>query len=244
MILVDSSTIAQAEMAFCKELSSSIDSAIIGKLFRRHYNMRLSGPIQFQDLNVVVHDDQIAFKFDYTALAYFSIYMERSGAFVKMEVKGDQVEDKHVGSDPVDCLVKADIIRDKETRLAEAIAEEIEKETIAKIIEINSHTKLNGRLDFMGAQFVVHQNQPIYNIIYQGEVALSFFIDGRGRFLDFADIPETTNKNWEETRESEKKSYAELEEIIIDEEQGLMVGEKPNDDTETENFWGRTRITY
>ena len=118
--------------------------------------------------------------------------------------------------------------------MAEAIAGEIEEEKLGRIIEINSHAKLNGRLDFMGAQFIVHQNQPIYNLIYQGEVALSFFIDDRGRFLDFADIPETTDKNDYETTGSDKKSYAELEEINIDEERGLIIGEEPRDDIDVE----------
>ena len=234
MKLVDTGIIAKAEASFCNELSSSMDPAIIGKLFRRHYSMRLSGPMQFEDMNVVVHNNEIAFKFDYTAVAYFSIYMDRTGAFLKMEEQGDPKEKKQEDSDPDDYLLKAGLIRDRATQLAEAIAGEIEEEKLGRIIEINSHAKLNGRLDFMGAQFIVHQNQPIYNLIYQGEVALSFFIDDRGRFLDFADIPETTDKNDYETTGSDKKSYAELEEINIDEERGLIIGEEPRDDIDVE----------
>jgi hypothetical protein len=234
MKLVDSKIIAQAEVAFYNGLSSSLDLAVIGKLFRRHYNMRLSGPAHFQDLKVEVHNSQIAFKFEYTALGYFSIFMDRSGEFLKMEATGDQEAIKHEDYDASDSLVKADIIRDRATRLAESIAGAIEKETLARLIEINSHAKLNGRLDFMGAQFVVHENEPVYNLIYQGEVALSFLVDNRGRFLDFADITETNDDDMEENSELLIQKFKDLEEIIIDEERGLIIDEEPNDDTEVE----------
>jgi hypothetical protein len=234
MKLVDSKIIAQAEVMFYNKLSSSLDLAIIGKLFRRHYNMRLSGPAQFQDLKLKVHNSQIAYKFDYTALCYFSIFMDRSGEFLMMEATGDQETVKHENYDTSGSLMKAGIIRDSATQLAEAIAGAIEKETLARLIEINSHAKLNGRLDFMGAQFVVHEDEPVYNLIYQGEVALSFIVDNRGRFLDFADITETNDDDMEENSELIIKEYEDLEEIIIDEERDLITGEETNDDTEVE----------
>lgn len=81
MKLVDEKIISRAETIFCSELSSVLDPATIGEIFRKHFNLRISGDVQFQDVDVVVENGKIAFKFDYVAHAYFSIFMDRTGSF-------------------------------------------------------------------------------------------------------------------------------------------------------------------
>jgi len=219
MKLIESRIIAKAEAVFCNAMSSIMDLATIGKLFREQYKLRLSGEAEFQDLNVVVNNEKIAFRFDYTALAYFSIYMDRAGNFVGMEetLHPSVMEDDN--SDPVNSLVETRLIREKESQLADAIADMIERDTLSRLIQIHSHTKLNGRIDFMGARFAVYQNRAVYNLIYQGEIALSFLMDEKGRFLDFAEPPKTSNENEARTKSSASNVFMEIGDLIEKQDQ-------------------------
>jgi hypothetical protein len=218
MKLVDSKLIAKAEGIFCNAMSSAIDIAAISKLFRKHFNLRLSGEAEFQDMNVVVQNDQIAFKFDYTATAYFSIYMDRHGEFVEMEETVNKSKDRGDDVSPDNPLVDAKIIRQRESQLAEAIADSIDRETLSRLIEIKSHAKLNGRLDFMGARFAARQNQPVYNLIYQGEIALSFLVDEKGHFLDFAEAKPDSSDADMESKLARAKDFAEIDDLIVADE--------------------------
>jgi hypothetical protein len=228
MKLVDSKMIAKAEGIFYNAISSVIDIATIGELFRKHFNLRLSGEAQFQDVDVVVQNDQIAFKFDYTATVYFSIFMDRSGAFLEMEKTANTPEDRVIDADPGNSLIEGRIIRNSVSHLAEAIADSIDRETLSRLIEINSHAKLHGRLDFMGARFAARQNQPVYNLIYQGEIALSFLVDEKGHFLDYAEADTGSYDGDVESKLASAKDIAEIDDFIVaDEKQESSSTDEP-----------------
>jgi hypothetical protein len=228
MKLVDSKMIARAEGIFYNAMSSVIDIATIGELFRTHFNLRLSGEAQFQDMDVVVQNDQIAFKFDYTATAYFSIFMDRSGAFLELEEPPNQPKDLVTDAEPVKSLIENKIIVNRISQLADTIADSIERETLSRLIEVKSHAKLHGRLDFMGARFAARQNQPVYNLIYQGEIALSFLVDEKGQFLDFAEAKTDSFDADRESKLANYKDHAEIDDFIVaDEKQEFSLTDEP-----------------
>ena len=216
MRLVDKSIITKAEGIFYNSMSSVLDQANILKLFKENYNIRLSGGAQFQDMDLVVFNDNVAFRFDYTATAYFSILMDRNGEFLEMEENTKQSEVIYANSNNADSLLDAKFIREKESQLADTIANAIDRETLTRLIEINSHASLNGQLDFMGAQFTVYQNRLVYNLIYQGEIALSFLLDQKGRFLDFAD-PQSNSYDKKHPFRSSDTNPSQPKEIVIEE---------------------------
>lgn len=232
MKLVDSSMVAKAERVFFSAMSSVLDLAIILELFRKHCNFRPSGEVKFQDLDVVVHNNKIAFQFEYTAHVYFSIYMDRSGSFVPMEENADQPKDEVARFDAGDSLVEAELIRKKESQLAKTIADAIERETLARLIQVKNHATLNGRLDFIGARFAVHQDRVVYNLIYQGEIAMSFLVDEKGKFLDFAEAKKVSNDAEDKSKLFEASDCAELDDLTIDEELDSIEGIELNEDTD------------
>lgn len=222
MKLVDEKTIAKAETVFCSELSSVIDLATIGKIIRKHYNLRISGDVLFQDVDVVVHNSQIALKFDYLAHAYFSIFMDRSGSFLAMEETEEQPQEMTDAVISDDSLVDANIIRDRETQLAEAIAAAIDRETLARLIQLKIHATLSGRMDFFGARFTVYESKPVYNLIYQGEIAISFLVDENGRFLDFAKSHEISDADRNNRKETHAKDTSKKEDLFVNEEKDIL----------------------
>jgi hypothetical protein len=181
-------------------------------------------------VDIVVHNSKIALKFDYLAHAYFSMFMDRSGSFLAMEATADLSKWNVDDPDPTNCLVETKIIRDKETQLVDAIAAAIDKETLARLIQSNTHTKLSGRIDFMGARFDVYQNQPVYNLIYQGEVALSFLMDEKGRFLDFAGSREISNADHGDEKKADTKDVTPKTEFLYDAEKDVIEGEELADE--------------
>lgn len=217
MKLVESKLIAKAEGLFCTSMSSLMDLFVIGSLFRKHYNLRLCGDAKFQDIDLVVYNNNVALRFDYTAAAYFSIYMDRAGNFLGMEEPAGPSKGKVDNSNPAEALVDPEKIRKRLTQLGKDIAATIEKDTFARLIQVHSHTTLSGRLDFMGARFAVYQNRPVYNLIYQGEIAFSFLMDEKGRFLDFADPKNgSADQKRDETKASNPKVSADMADLILD----------------------------
>ena len=215
MKLVDANIVGKAEAQFFDKMSSEMDLGIIGKLFRKNKNLQLSGEAEFQALDVLVHNNQIAFKFDYTVNAYFSIFIDRSGSFVGMEETADRT--KHAGNEAnfEDSLVNANIIKQGETRLAEAIADAISMDYLKRLIQVKTRAKLHDRIDFMGARFAVQKDQVVYNLIYQGEIALSFLVDQKGRFLDFADADEISGEAEKKPESPTAKAPVEIDDHII-----------------------------
>ena len=232
MKLVDSSMVAKAEGIFFSAMSSVLDIAIILELFRKHCNFQPSGEVKFQDLDVVVHNNKIAFQFEYTAHVYFSIYMDRSGSFVPIEENADHPKVEVARSDVNDSLVAAELIRKKESQLAETIADAIERETLARLIQLKNHATLKGQLDFMGARFAVHQARVVYNLIYQGEIAMSFLLDEKGKFLDFAEAKKVSNDAKNESKQFEASDCSELDDLTIEEELDSIEGIELNEDSD------------
>lgn len=227
MKLVDANIIAKAEGIFYNSMSSILDRESIVKLFKDNYKLRLSGGTQFQDMDLVVFNEKVAFRFDYTATAYFSILMDRYGEFIEIEKETKQSD--IYGADPsrADGLLNAKFIREKESQLADAIADAIDRDTLVRLIEINSHAKLTGRLDFMGAQFTVYQNKLVYNLIYQGEIALSFLLDENGKFLDYAEPQPNFNDDRHISKSTDNSPYQSKE---------IVIGEKDLEDHELEEL--------
>jgi hypothetical protein len=125
-------------------------------------------------------------------------------------------------------LVEPKVIRQRESQLAEAIADSIDRETLSRLIEIKSHTKLNGRLDFMGARFAAKQNQPVYNLVYQGEIALSFLVDEKGHFLDFAEAKTASFDDDKKSQLANAKDYDKIDDLIVaDEKEESSLPDEP-----------------
>ena len=188
MKLVPANLIEKSEAQFYEEICSILNLNDIGELLKNKISNCCIDKVKFQNLDVTVHNNKIAFRFDLKAQAYFSIFIDRSGNFLKMEEAAEQSRYKINSTNHDDGLFKSKSIRKEESLLTKTIAFAIERQTLERLVQEKSRTKLNGRLAFLGAQFDVHQNQPVYKMIYQGEIALSFLVDQGGRFLEYVDV--------------------------------------------------------
>lgn len=121
-----------------------------------------------------------------------------------------------------DSLVNANIIRDRETQLAEAIAAAIDRETLARLIQLKIHATLSGRMDFFGARFTVYESKLVYNLIYQGEIAISFLVDEKGIFLDFAKSHEISDADQDDKKEPHMKDTSKKDDLFINEEKDVI----------------------
>ena len=232
MKLVDTSIINNAEGIFYKAMISAMDLATIEALFRKHYNLNLSGEAEFQNLKIVAHNSQIAFKFDYTAFAIFSIYMDRSGEFVDMENTAQKPAAKIKPTDSANSLMNANLIQKNEIQLAEAIAGKIEVETLSRLIEVKNHAKLNSRLDFKQASLAVHQNQPVYKLVYQGKFVLSFLVDEKGNIIDFAEPQINSNRPENESKLINTKDDTKIDDLIVADDQPEVEIQELSDEVE------------
>lgn len=188
MKLVRANFIKKAEAQFYEEICSIINLNDIGELLKNKIRNYCVDKVRFQNLDVIVHNNKIAFRFDIEAQAFFSIFIDRSGNFLKMEPAAEQSRYKIISTNHDDGLFNSKLIRKEESLLTKKIAFAIERQTLERLVQEKIRAKLNGRLAFLGAQFDVQHNQPVYKMIYQGIIALSFLVDQSGRFLEYVDV--------------------------------------------------------
>ena len=83
--------------------------------------------------------------------------------------------------------------------------------------EKNNHAKLINRPYLVGARFSVHQNKLVYNLIYNANYEVSFLLDEKGEFIDFAQPLSSTDKGESSTKSAEDNSSL-LEEALLNDD--------------------------
>ena len=217
MRLVDASNIERAESVFRKSLSSSLDRTSIIRLLKESCDMQLSKEPKFHNMDLMVLDDKVAFRFEIIATAFLSFLMSRNGQFLSLEKIAKRPSNPSKKLNFTLRLLNTKLIREKKSQLVKAIAGAINSKFLLRLAEKNNHAKLINRPYLVGARFSVHQKRLVYNLIYNAEYKVSFLLDEKGEFIDFADPVSSTYES-ESSTNSSKDNSTLLEDVLLREE--------------------------
>ena len=217
MRLADASSIKRAERVFRKSLSLSLNRTRIIRLLKEYCDMQLSKEPKFQNMGLMPLNDKVAFRFDFTATAFFSFLMSRNGQYLGTEKIAKRSSNPNKQFNFTNSFLNAKLIREKKSQLAKAIAGAINSEFLFKLADKNNHAKLINRPYLVGARFSVHQNRLVYNLIYNAEYEVSFLLDEKGEFIDFAQPFSIRNEAESSTISSKDKSTL-LEEVLLNDD--------------------------
>lgn len=217
MRLVDAGSIERAERVFRKSLSLSLDRTSIIRLLKESCDMQLSKEPKFQNMDLLAFNDKVAFRFEILATAFVSFLMSRNGQFLGMEKIAKRSSNANKKLNFTISLLNAKLIREKKSQLVKAIAGAINSEFLLRLAEKNNHSKLINRPYLVGARFAVHQKRLVYNLIYNAEYKVSFLLDDKGEFIDFADPVSIAYESETSTKSSEVNSNL-LEQNLLEEE--------------------------
>jgi hypothetical protein len=234
---------AKAENIFFQSFSSifetetlpkMFESEIFNTLFRDNINLHLSEKVQFQGGDVKIFKDQLAFQFDFNVQGTFAILIDRIGNFIDFEEPDDGASPVETNLGSSKSLVDTQIIRSRETQIVSTIADAINKQELAELLEKKSLLKINDQIEFKAGRFMTSNNNIVYKLIFSAEIELALMVDGMGRFLAFAK-PHLSDNGQETKFESDDIKILEQSLDSIGNDSGEVI-EHPEliDDIETE----------
>ena len=186
MKILSSECIRKEENALLAALNASLDSNDILRKVKEHYGIELTGTTVLIEDDIVVYNEEIAFKFGYESKVSFSIQLNRSGDYAGLKTGNYVLEDWEEKTDSDENLIKSDDITRREKEATEAIASAIEKNQLSDLIENEFNIKIYGGLEFVMGKFAIHDNQVAYRLFFESQFRFYLLINSNGDFITLA----------------------------------------------------------
>jgi hypothetical protein len=107
--LTNPETIQESEKEFIDAINAELDWDSIEKLLLEKHKFAIQDEVDYKEGNLIVHDNQIAYKFDFEIKVPLSVIFNRQGECVEISTTRDDVE-----SQDDDFLEDNDIIEENE----------------------------------------------------------------------------------------------------------------------------------
>ena len=195
MKLVESSIIAKAENIFfqsfhsvfeIKSIQKIFQSDIFKSLFKDNIKLHLSGNAQYQDAEALIYKDQVAFRFDFNVQGDFAVIIDRIGNFIGFEEPADGLASDEKNSDLNNRIVDIEIVKSREAQIVIALADAIDKQDLANLLEKKSLLKFNDQIEFKDGRIVAVNSSMMYKLTYTAEIKLAFMVNRTGKLLSFS----------------------------------------------------------
>lgn len=102
MKLTNPVTIQESEKEFIDTINAELDWEAIEKMLLEKHQFTLQEEIEYKDGDLVVHNDQIAYKFDFEIKVPLSVVFNRDGECLEISTVRDDYQDEE------DVLAKGD----------------------------------------------------------------------------------------------------------------------------------------
>ena len=130
-------TIEESEKEFIDMINAELDWEVIESLLLEKHNFTLQEEVEYKNGDIIVHNDSIAYKFDFSIKVPLSIIFNRKGEFLEFstsppeeeddELEDDGLEDDKESLDEIekDEIENSDNKDDKKPKIASDIADMI-----------------------------------------------------------------------------------------------------------------------
>ena len=93
MKLTNPETIQESEKEFIDTINAELDWDIIEKLLLEKHQFAIQDEIDYKDGNLIVHNNQIAYKFDFEIKVPLSVIFNRQGECLEVSTSRDDAQD-------------------------------------------------------------------------------------------------------------------------------------------------------
>jgi hypothetical protein len=209
MQLVEPKIISKEEKILFHSMNAVLEPETVKKIFWEKYKLDLLQKTDFKDGDIVIFDNQVAFRLAFDAHVSFSILIDRYGTYIGFANQNDAI---CVAND--DCGIKtrlmdADLIRRREKEIVNAIASPINKKQLSEIFEKENGLSIGEGAHFKDGQIISYNDQVVYKLDFDTELKISLLIDRHGGFLSFTD----SNQFFKQNHLNIPHSYDRLEDI-------------------------------
>ncbi|MCK5312320.1 MAG: hypothetical protein KAJ62_09425 [Desulfobacteraceae bacterium] len=118
--------IEESEKEFIDLINAELDWEVIEKLLLEKHSFTLQEEVEYKNGDIVVHNDSIAYKFDFNIKVPLSIIFSREGEFLEISTsQPDDADELDDNNESIDDVEKADIEDIKKSKSASDIADMI-----------------------------------------------------------------------------------------------------------------------
>ena len=120
-------TIEESEKEFIDMINAELDWEVIESLLLEKHNFTLQEEVEYKNGDIIVHNDSIAYKFDFSIKVPLSIIFNRKGEFLEFSTTQPEEEEDGLEDDkePMDEIENSDNKDDKKRKPASHIADMI-----------------------------------------------------------------------------------------------------------------------
>jgi hypothetical protein len=128
MKLINPETIQESEKEFIDTINAELDWDAIGKMLLEKHSFTLQDEIDYKDGDLVVHNDAIAYKFDFEIKVPLTVIFNRGGECVEIstvrdnsdeEEQDEERQDEKIGDDFSPEELVSQIDPEKENKVAQ-----------------------------------------------------------------------------------------------------------------------------
>ena len=183
MRILSPGIITKEEDVFITSIKSTFNSNNIEKIFKDQYNLSWISGADCKEGDIVVVNEQIAFKLGFEVKVAFAILIDRSGHFVGISDCDNGAFSDAEPSDPQMNLMESDFIKRCEKEITAAIAASLEKGTLQELFEKEFKLNMSGNPEFKQGSIVAYENTVVYKLEYDTQLLFNLLIDRAGNYL-------------------------------------------------------------
>ncbi len=109
MKLTNPETIQESEKEFIDTINAELDWDTIEKLLLEKHKFAIQDEVDYKEGNLIVHNNQIAYKFDFEIKVPLSVIFNRQGECLEVSTLRDDVEDEENNSEENDMIEENDM---------------------------------------------------------------------------------------------------------------------------------------
>ena len=100
MKITDGEVIRNGERELIDAITADLDWGAIEKIFKEKHRLGISEDVEYKSGDLVVHDDQIAYRFDFDIKVTLSFLLDREGNYLSTTSSGDLEKGQQQEQDP------------------------------------------------------------------------------------------------------------------------------------------------
>lgn len=96
MKITEYDVIKSGEQELIDAITADLDWGTIDKIFSKEHNLKIDENVEYRNGDIVVHNDQIAYKLEFDVNVILSVLLDREGNYISVTSSGDlnNLEDK------------------------------------------------------------------------------------------------------------------------------------------------------
>ena len=142
MKILDSELIKKEENSLLTAMNASFDSRDIQKAFEDRHNVPLTGTTILKNSDIVIYNDDVAFKFGFYTTVTFSIMINRDGDYAGLTCD-NQFGNIEEETEPIEQIFDSGDLKQMLKQLSQTIADSLNKDQLTGLLEEEYGLKVN-----------------------------------------------------------------------------------------------------